>query len=102
MIDIIRHQNKVKSPIDSNLFHDVKLTSTEVIRPSSITTELFDDIKADQSDETDNERFEINNNNDTFHHIKSNSSDNLAHRSSIQEISNRYDQHISLRKAIFV
>jgi hypothetical protein len=32
MIDIIRHQNKVKVPIN-----DVKLTPTEVIRPSSMT-----------------------------------------------------------------
>jgi hypothetical protein len=110
MIDIIRHQKRIKVPADSNytnLIGDIKRnkrisTSSEVNKQSSITPEihlqLLDDLEEDQSDESS----EINHSKpstDNDHHRKAKSLDNLEHRSSVtksptdttREVATRYE-----------
>ncbi|CAF1228293.1 unnamed protein product, partial [Rotaria sordida] len=115
IIDISRHQGKVKIPrntlnrLDSkqtSLTGDARLarnkfisTSSEANQKLSITSyinlHLFDEPEKDELDDNDNEQSKINDNklstdnNDTFsfrnHHNKLNSLDNLSHRSLVTQ-----------------
>jgi hypothetical protein len=104
MIDIIRHRNRVKIPIDSNrpnLIGDIKRnklisTSSEINQKSSITPDislqLLDDIEEDQSDDNDNESLEINHNKSSTDNDHQRSSVTKSPTDTTREVATRYEE----------